>query len=297
MLTRLILFTILLLAPAGAWAQKVALVTSRNVSVYADVVNGIKDGAGQVSFDMYYTEDGDPVAAVNAKSYDAICVVGSGAKKIIAGINNKPIVFSMFLDASGDLSNRQKVSPNVTGVLLNIDTEKELQVAKKIFPGLSQIHLLYSNTSKKIYDEISNNGSGVTVKGQEAADSTKVPSAINGMGLKGGDVFWLLPDPGIYNTDSLAFLVNFSSDKRVPMVGFAPNIVKAGAVIGFTYDYKDIGHQTAAMLLKVVGGTSPQEIPVERPRKVGYALNMKTAQALGIKIPSQFTDEASEVFK
>jgi putative ABC transport system substrate-binding protein len=67
--------------------------------------------------------------------------------------------------------------------------------------------------------------------------------------------------------------------------------------MGFTYDYTDLGVQTGEMILGVLKGKLPAEIPVATPRKLGYALNVKIAGYIGMNIPRDAIDAAAEVYK
>lgn len=286
-----------------AYSDTIGIITTKNMPYNEDVVNGIKDGlkriAPEVSVETIYADDVDPVGVAQSKKYKAVCVLGSTSAKIVAAISDIPVIFSMIPKTStGKLAEQlQKIDTNITGVFLSVDPLQQIEIAKKVLPSLKTVYLLHDGVSRDIYDQMKRNSLGITIVADKVDDPARVPAAIAAMGLKSMDVFWMLPDPNVYNLDSLAFILNYSLDKRVPIIGFAVNTVKAGALFGYVYDYADIGEQTADIIAKIITGTTPREIPPQYARKIGYALNLKIAANFDIKISSSVIKEAIEVVR
>ena len=66
-------------------------------------------------------------------------------------------------------------------------------------------------------------------------------------------------------------------------------------MISYGPDYADLFRRAAAMVDKILRGTNPGDIPVEQPTKFEFAINVKTAAALGLTIPQTLL--ATEVIK
>jgi putative ABC transport system substrate-binding protein len=79
--------------------------------------------------------------------------------------------------------------------------------------------------------------------------------------------------------------------------GLSASWVKAGALYALERDYEDLGAQCAEMALKVLDGTRASALPPVMPRKVGYALNARTAEHLKLRLTPELLDGAVEVFR
>jgi putative tryptophan/tyrosine transport system substrate-binding protein len=62
-------------------------------------------------------------------------------------------------------------------------------------------------------------------------------------------------------------------------------------------DFTDLFRRAADMVDKILRGTTPSDIPVEQPTKFDFAVNVKTATALGLIIPPMLLTTADEVIE
>jgi putative ABC transport system substrate-binding protein len=71
----------------------------------------------------------------------------------------------------------------------------------------------------------------------------------------------------------------------------------AGGLISYAADLPEIYRRAAEVVDKILKGTKPSEIPIERPTKFELVVNLKTAKAAGLKIPDSFLARADEVIE
>ena len=107
----------------------------------------------------------------------------------------------------------------------------------------------------------------------------------------------MLLDPNIYNSEALAYVLSYTAERGIPVMGFSANLVKAGALVACSYDAVDLGAQTGELILDVLSGGPAGEVPAAPPRKIDYVLNTSVAGRLGLKIPQDVIDGASETVK
>jgi putative ABC transport system substrate-binding protein len=71
----------------------------------------------------------------------------------------------------------------------------------------------------------------------------------------------------------------------------------AGALMYYGPNLVTICRRTATFVQKILKGSKPTEIPVEQPTKFQLGINLKTAKALGIEMPSTLLARADEVIE
>lgn len=82
---------------------------------------------------------------------------------------------------------------------------------------------------------------------------------------------------------------------RLPTMFMGREFVEAGGLISYGPNFPDLYRRTAELVDKILRGTKPGEIPVERPTKFDLVVNLTTAKALGLTIPKSFLERADEV--
>ncbi len=73
--------------------------------------------------------------------------------------------------------------------------------------------------------------------------------------------------------------------------------VEQGALAGYGPDEYESGRQAARLVDKILKGANPAEIPVEVNTKIEFAINLKTAKALGLVIPPRMLYQANRIIR
>jgi putative ABC transport system substrate-binding protein len=79
-------------------------------------------------------------------------------------------------------------------------------------------------------------------------------------------------------------LVTLTEGSRLPTIFPDVGFVEAGGLMSYGPDFREIHRRTAAIVVKVLKGMPPRDIPVEQPTKFVFGINTKTAKALGLAI-------------
>jgi putative ABC transport system substrate-binding protein len=84
--------------------------------------------------------------------------------------------------------------------------------------------------------------------------------------------------------------------QKIPSV--APiHTVRKGLLAGYGSDYFALGQQGAVLVDKILKGARPTDLPIEQPLKLNLVINLKTAKAIGLKIPREVLLRADDVIE
>jgi putative ABC transport system substrate-binding protein len=94
-----------------------------------------------------------------------------------------------------------------------------------------------------------------------------------------------------------ARIASFSIKNRIPAVdGWAP-FARQGNLMIYGPVIEDVYRRLAVYVDKILRGAKPADLPVELPTKVELVINLKTADALGLKIPQSLLVRADDVIQ
>jgi putative ABC transport system substrate-binding protein len=288
---------------ASSARTKITILVSYNGAPFEKAVAGIKEYLAkqdtQVEYDVYAL-NGDAnkaklfVAQTKKSKPQLIIALGSLALDEAAReITDIPIVTGMVLRKE-----QLEAHPNVSGVLLEIPIEQQLQWIQKLVPRAKNIGVLYNpdengdlvKSAAKVALKM-----GLTLNAQEVASPKNIPQALKNI-TNSVDVLWGISDKTVLTPQTAKDILLFSFRNRIPFVGLSASWVKAGAYYALDRDYNDIGLQCGEMAYRILKGSGIQSLHPVSPRKIVYSLNMKTAGQIKIDVPEALAQGAVTVF-
>jgi len=114
-------------------------------------------------------------------------------------------------------------------------------------------------------------------------------------GAHAGAVFLMPDDPLFYNMR--ARIVELAAKYRMPGAYWASDYVEAGGLLSYGENLRDSYRSTGVYIDKIAKGAAPANLPVAQPTRFELVVNLKTAKALGITIPSSILVLADRVIE
>lgn len=92
-------------------------------------------------------------------------------------------------------------------------------------------------------------------------------------------------------------VVNFAEQHSIPAIYEWPEFTAIGGLMSYSSNRTEAGRQLGILTGKILNGTKPAELPVMQSTKFEFVINLKTAKALGIKIPDNVLSLADQVIE
>jgi putative ABC transport system substrate-binding protein len=92
-------------------------------------------------------------------------------------------------------------------------------------------------------------------------------------------------------------IMDFATKHRLPGVHAYQELVEAGGLMSYGPSYADMHRRAAYFVDRILKGTKPTDLPVERPRKFELIINLKAAKQIGVTIPNNVLYRADRVIK
>lgn len=82
---------------------------------------------------------------------------------------------------------------------------------------------------------------------------------------------------------------------KLPMMGSTPESVDAGALVTYSPDFEKLFDRAAEYVVRILKGSNPATMAIEQPSEFVLAINLKTAAAIGLKIPEAMRFRATKI--
>lgn len=268
-------------------------VEGRNIAFEYRVAEGVPERLAKVATELARL----PVDVIVVRGTPA----AHAAKQATATI---PIVAISVGDPvrSGLVASLARPGGNITGnSFLGPDIgPKRLQLLKELIPTVSRVAYLWnpdnaSTTSQLQVLQLAAPNLGMKVLSvplRNAADFDGVFAAM----IKEHPQALLTTDDPLHQSlrgRTIDFLIKY----RLPGIFVTRENVLAGGLMSYGAKVPELLRGGALYVHKILQGAKPAELPVEQPTTFELAINLKTAKALGITVPSTFLARADQVIQ
>jgi putative ABC transport system substrate-binding protein len=216
-----------------------------------------------------------------------------------------PIVFCVVHDPVGQglVSSLARPGGNITGFTF-IDfplVGKWVEILKEIAPNVRRMSLLFNPETAPWYPFFLRELLGVTaslaadVSATPVRDVAMIEPAITTVARELGGALICAPDPFI-NTQR-RMIMAMAERHRLPAIWGYRQFVTEGALISYGPDSAEIVRRSTSYVDRILRGANPANLPVQAADKFELAININSANQLGITIPPTLLARADEVIE
>jgi putative ABC transport system substrate-binding protein len=225
----------------------------------------------------------------------------NAAKEATATI---PIVVATSGDpvAQGLASSLARPGGNITGLTTLAPTlgRKRLELLKETAPEAARVAVLWNpNNAIKVLEfeqaQAAARALGLALESLEVRGPADFDNAFNTAAARRFDGLDVLSE-GLIGAN-IPRIADFALGNRVPSVFEPKESVAAGGLISYGPNFPDLYRRAAAYVDKILKGAKPADLPIEQPTRFDFAINIRTAQTLGLTIPPGVLAQATEVLR
>ena len=204
-----------------------------------------------------------------------------------------PIVTTVAVDPVGAGLIRSFSHPggNVTGLSNDAGPElggKLLQLLKEAVPGVTRVVVLHEVSQQPGYAayaaaiETASKTLGLSLHWAEVRGPADLDAAFAAIRRERAEAIVVAGAMAITHARLIA---DFAKRSRLATIARSREFAEAGGLIAYSTDIVDLYRRAAVYIDKIFKGAKPGDLPVEQPAKFELAVNLSTADALGLTIP------------
>jgi len=216
-----------------------------------------------------------------------------------------PIVFGVAEDPVklGLVANLARPGGNATGVNFFVSevVRKRLGLLRDLIPRAVRIAVMINPgnaaTAEATLREVQKaaDALGLQIHVVNASTSDEINAAFATISHERAEALFLGPD-AFFNSRRVQ-LVTLSARDRIPTVYGTRDYVEVGGLMSYGTNITDSFSQAGVYVGKILNGTKPAELPVIQSTKFEFVINLQTAKALSLDVPSGLLLAADEVIE
>ena len=212
---------------------------------------------------------------------------------VMAAINYDPI-------ARGYVKSLAEPGANVTGVFLRETelAEKQVELLTQAFPGKPRLAVLWDEFSADLRAAAERRARSLRLE-SNSLELKNPPydfdAAFRTLAHASPDMLLILSSP--FFSRSGGYISELAIRHRLPTMFIFRGYAEAGGLMSYGADVTAMYRQSATYVAKFLRGAKPSDLPVEQPTKFEFIVNLKTAKAMGIELPTEILLRADEVIE
>lgn len=215
-----------------------------------------------------------------------------------------PVVFTLVSDpvAQGFVRSMAHPDANLTGVsgVRDAAMGKELELLKEAAPSIRGVTLLCGPRNPPLELNLQQGQIGARTLGLksrivEITDPRKIEQSVAGIPRGRKEGVLLVPSPWLFV--HRVRIVELTIRQGNPTAGWQSVLAESGALLSYGASNFEVGRRAAALVVKLLKGARPADIPVEEPAVFELVVNLRTAKKIGLEIPKSIVARADRLIE
>jgi putative ABC transport system substrate-binding protein len=234
---------------------------------------------------------------------DVIVTTGPAARQVRKATSVIPIVLPLSGDPVGVglAASLARPGGNVTGlsVMQPELAGKRLELLREVVPNIRRLAIMVNPGFRDVVleaNEVQALGQplGIEVAMLKIGRAEEVMPTLES--LKDYPDALYVPSDATFNSNRIP-INTFALNARLPTMHGFREFVEAGGLMSYAPNYASMFRRAAEYVDKFLRGAKPADMPFEQPTKFDLVVNLKTAKAIGLKIPESFLVRADQVIE
>ena len=237
-------------------------------------------------------------------------VIFAGPTNVVVPLQREtrsiPIVFVRVADPIGQgiVESLARPNGNVTG-FSNPDfplVGKWLQILKDIAPSVTRVGLMVSTTNVasayyyRSFDALAPS-LAMTPVATPIREVTEVEHVFELLAREPNSGLVIPGDVVLEAPRVRELIIRLAASRRLPVVFGRRPFVVDGGLVSYGVEPADLFRRAASYVDRILKGERPSDLPVQQPTKFEFAINLRTAKALGLTVPPTLLAIADEVIE
>ena len=288
------------MGPTLSLAAEVTVIKSQDLSIYQEALDGFKKvyrgKLREFNLEGDREEAKKVVAFLKKVPPKIVLAVGLLAARVAQQeFPEIPVIFCMVLNSERFFLSAK----NMTGVSLDIPPSLVFEKIEELFPERKKLGLLFDpkktgrmiSQAKRLAQKL-----GLSLISQEVNSEKDLPEAMRKLPPQ-VELLWLVPDSTVITPQSIDFLFLKSFEANLPIFTFSDALVKKGAVASLSPVHSEIGKQAGKLVLKIINGERPDQLPIRHVHEFRLSINLKTAKKMGIYFSPKIIQPADKIYE
>jgi putative ABC transport system substrate-binding protein len=189
---------------------------------------------------------------------------------------------------------------NLTGVFLDLPElgSKQIQLLTEAVPGLSRVGVVWDSTIGDVQfraTEAVAPAAGVALRSLAIQRVEDIKDAFDRAAREGLHGVVILSSPLI--NAQRAQITSLALQMRLPTISLFTLFPRSGGLMAYGPNLAEMYKRAATYIDKILKGAKVGDLPIERPSRFEFVVNVKTAKAMGLTLPSTLLFQADEVIQ